>query len=58
MRENDATGGALAVGALRPTPWLLALLLVVLLSAVWWFAVDRLLRMDDPRIALPGYEST
>ena len=51
-----AAVGALGVGALRPTPWLLALLLVVLLSAVWWFAVDRLLRMDNPASALPGYE--
>lgn len=52
-----AAAGALAVGVLRPAPWLLTLLLVVLLSSVWWFAVDRWLRMDDPDTALPGYES-
>ena len=43
------TGGAaaaLVVGWLRPAPWLLALLLVVILSAVWSFAVSRFLRAD------------
>ena len=44
----------LAVGAIAPAPWLLALSLVVILSAVWIFAVDRLLRMDDPERALPS----
>ena len=43
----------IAVGALTPAPWLLALSLVVILSAVWIFAVDRWLRMDDPDSALP-----
>jgi low temperature requirement protein LtrA len=37
---------ALLVGWLRPAPWLLALLLVVILSAVWFFAVSRFLRAD------------
>jgi low temperature requirement protein LtrA len=37
---------ALIVGWLRPTPWLLALLLVAILSAVWFFAVSRFLRAD------------
>jgi low temperature requirement protein LtrA len=37
---------ALLVGWLRPAPWLLALLLVAILSAVWLFAVSRLLRAD------------
>jgi low temperature requirement protein LtrA len=37
---------ALMVGWLRPAPWLLALLLVVILSAVWLFAVSRFLRAD------------
>jgi low temperature requirement protein LtrA len=43
------TGGAaaaLVVGWLRPAPWLLALLLVVILSVVWSFAVSRFLRAD------------
>jgi low temperature requirement protein LtrA len=42
-------GGAIAaliVGWLRPAPWLLALLLVGILSAVWFFAVSRFLRAD------------
>jgi len=37
---------ALIVGWLRPAPWLLALLLVAILSAVWFFAVSRSLRAD------------
>jgi low temperature requirement protein LtrA len=37
---------ALAVGWVRPAPWLLALLLVAVLSAVWSFAVSRFLRAD------------
>jgi hypothetical protein len=37
---------ALLVGWLRPAPWLLALLLVVIPSAVWFFAVSRFLRAD------------
>jgi low temperature requirement protein LtrA len=37
---------ALVVGWLRPAPWLLALLLVGILSAVWFFAVSLFLRAD------------
>jgi low temperature requirement protein LtrA len=37
---------ALVVGWMRPAPWLLALLLVAVLSAVWFFAVSRFLRAD------------
>jgi low temperature requirement protein LtrA len=37
---------ALIVGWLQPAPWLLALLLVAILSAVWSFAVIRFLRAD------------
>ena len=37
---------ALIVGWVRPAPWLLALLLVAILSAVWFFAVSRFLRAD------------
>ena len=39
-------GAALLVGWLRPAPWLLALLLVGILCAVWSFAVSRFLRAD------------
>jgi hypothetical protein len=31
---------------LQPAPWLLALLLVAILSAIWSFAVSRFLRAD------------
>ncbi len=37
---------ALVVGAVRPAPWLLASLLVAILSALWSFAVSRFLRAD------------
>jgi hypothetical protein len=37
---------ALIVGWLRPVPWLLALLLVAILSVIWFFAVSRFLRAD------------
>jgi low temperature requirement protein LtrA len=37
---------ALLVGWLRPAPWLLALLLVAILSVLWFFAVSRFLRAD------------
>jgi hypothetical protein len=42
-------GGAVAallVGWVRPAPWLLALLLVAILSTLWFFAVSRFLRAD------------
>jgi low temperature requirement protein LtrA len=45
---------SLLVGWARPAPWLLALLLVAILSAVWWFAVDRWLRLDNPDDASPN----
>jgi low temperature requirement protein LtrA len=37
-------GAALVVGWVRPAPWLLALLLVAILSALWIFAVSHFLR--------------
>jgi hypothetical protein len=37
---------ALVVGWARPAPWLLALLLVTVLFALWVFAVRRFLRAD------------
>jgi low temperature requirement protein LtrA len=42
---------ALAVGWLRPAPWLLALLLVAVLTGVWLIAVDRWLRVRDQVLA-------
>jgi len=38
---------ALLAGWARPAPWLLALLLVAILSVVWLIAVDRWLRVRD-----------
>jgi hypothetical protein len=49
-----AAAAALVVGWLRPTPWLLAMSLVLILSAVWALAVQRWLSLDDPTQALPG----
>ena len=44
-RSNAAliagSGAALVVGWARPAPWLLALLLVAILSVLWFFAVSR-----------------
>jgi low temperature requirement protein LtrA len=37
---------ALVVGWARPAPWLLVLLLVAVLSTLWFFAVSRFLRAD------------
>jgi low temperature requirement protein LtrA len=39
-----AAATALAVGWARPAPWLLALLLVLILSVLWGFAVSRFLQ--------------
>jgi hypothetical protein len=46
LRLALAGGAAAALGAGwgRPAPWLLALLLVAILSALWFFAVSRFLR--------------
>ena len=38
---------ALAMGWLRPAPWIFVLLLALLQTVVWWFAVDRWLRYGD-----------
>jgi hypothetical protein len=43
---SGGAAAALLVGWVRPAPWLLALLLVAVLSAVWSFAVSRFLRAD------------
>jgi low temperature requirement protein LtrA len=43
---SGGAAAALIVGWVRPAPWLLALLLVAILSAVWLFAVSRFLRAD------------
>jgi hypothetical protein len=43
---SGGAAGPLIVGWLRPAPWLLALLLVALLSAIWFFAVSRFRHAD------------
>jgi len=43
---SGGAAAALVVGWTRPAPWLLALLLVAILSGVWTFAVSRFLRAD------------
>ena len=39
-----AAAGALVVGALRPAPWILALLLGLILTALWFYAVATFIR--------------
>ena len=48
-----AAAASLVVGWMRPAPWLLVVIIVGILSAVWWLAVDRWLRLDDPTQARP-----
>jgi hypothetical protein len=46
---------ALLVGAWRPAPWLLAVAVAAILSAVWAFAVARLLQSGTWRAPVePG----
>lgn len=49
-----AAAVALVVGWLRPTPWVLALLLVAALSAVWFFAIIRWLAAAGPDETIPA----
>jgi low temperature requirement protein LtrA len=49
-----AAVAAMLIGWWRPSPWLLALSMVVILSLVWWLAVDRWLRLDDLDDVRPG----
>ncbi|HEY8292489.1 MAG TPA: hypothetical protein VIG44_08370, partial [Thermomicrobiales bacterium] len=49
LRAVTAAGAVtgVVVGWARPAPWLLALLLVVILTALWAIAVRGFLRADD-----------
>ncbi len=49
-----ASAATLFIGWLRPTPWLLVLLIVAVLSGLWWLAVDRWLSMYDTTVARPS----
>jgi low temperature requirement protein LtrA len=46
LAMSGGAAAALLVGWTRPAPWLLALLLVAILSVLWCFAVNRFLRAD------------
>ncbi|MGH8824370.1 MAG: low temperature requirement protein A [Jiangellaceae bacterium] len=46
LAMGAGAGAALVVGWARPAPWLLALLLVAILSVLWYFAISRFLRAD------------
>jgi len=46
LAMGAGAAAALVVGWARPAPWLLALLLVAILSVLWFFAVSRFLRAD------------
>src|SRR5689334_22329727 len=48
---------ALVIGWLRPVPWLLALLLIAVLTVIWPLAVIRFLRVDawGPESGPGGY---
>jgi membrane protein implicated in regulation of membrane protease activity len=49
LRHVLAVGAAAALvaGWLRPWPWLLGLILVAILSVLWFFAISRFLRVDE-----------
>jgi low temperature requirement protein LtrA len=49
-----AAGAALLAGWWRPAPWLLALMLVLILLAVWFTAVVNWLRLQDPDQVRPN----
>ena len=42
------------VGALRPPPWLLALLLYAVLTLIWLFAIGLWVKNGDPDAPVPG----
>lgn len=47
---------AVVIGWLAPAPWLLALMLIATLMAVWVFSIVRWLQLDDPSAAVAGNE--
>ena len=47
---------AVVVGAVRPTPWIFALLLVLDLSAVWFFAIKLWIKRTDPGERVPSLD--
>jgi hypothetical protein len=49
-----AAGASILVGAQRPAPWLLALLLFAVLSAAWFFAIGLWVKNGDPDTHIPA----
>ncbi len=51
-----ASVAAVAIGALRPTRWMLALLLIGALSAVWFYAINLWVKRTDPSEHVPSLD--
>ncbi len=51
-----AAVAAIGLGAVRPTPWLFALLLVAVLSAVWFFAIKLWVLRTEPGEPIPSLD--
>ncbi len=51
-----AAGASLVVGFLRPTPWVLALALWAILSAVWFYAIVRWVKYTAPEEQVPALD--
>jgi low temperature requirement protein LtrA len=49
-----SAAASLGIGWARPAPWLLALLLLAILSVLWFFAVSRFLRLNAWGEKQPG----
>jgi low temperature requirement protein LtrA len=50
-----AAGVVAAIGFIRPAPWLLLLLVIIVLTALWTYAVNVAWRTyDDPRVIYPN----
>ena len=47
---------AIGIGALRPTPWVFALLLFAVLSAVWFYAITLWIKRTDSDERVPGLD--
>ena len=47
---------AIGIGAIRPTPWIFAVLLVAVLSAVWFYAITLWIKRTDPNERVPSLD--
>lgn len=50
-----AAAGSIAIGLIRPSPWLMILLLSLLLSATWGFWVARWMSSREPGEMIPSF---